>query len=58
VPPLLRGTDPHWVAPLRTEQARLLDRGRHPFYVNRKGAAADQYVDQRAIMTLLDALSA
>jgi hypothetical protein len=44
VPRLLRGTDPHWVEPLRTEQSRLLDRARHPFYVDGEGATAEFFL--------------
>src|SRR4029077_9219218 len=41
LPRVLRGGDPHWVEPLRTEQAWLLDRARHPFYVDGEGATAE-----------------
>jgi hypothetical protein len=44
LPRVLRGADPHWVEPLRTEQARLLDRARHPFYVDGEGATAEFFL--------------
>ena len=44
LPRLLRGADPHWVEPLRTEQAWLLDRARHPFYVDGEGATAEFFL--------------
>ena len=44
LPRLLRGADPHWVEPLRTEQARLLDRSHHPFYVDGEGATAEFFL--------------
>jgi hypothetical protein len=37
VPAGIQGEDPHWVAPLRMEQKRLLDRRRNPFF--RRGEA-------------------
>src|SRR5207247_9407950 len=44
LPRLLRGADPHWVEPLRAEQTRLLDRSRHPFYVDGEGATAEFFL--------------
>src|SRR6266498_1589184 len=44
LPRVLRGADPHWVEPLRTEQTRLLDRDRHPFYVDGEGATAEFFL--------------
>jgi len=44
LPRVLRGADPHWVEPLRMEQARLLDRNRHPFYVDGEGATAEFFL--------------
>jgi hypothetical protein len=44
LPRVLRGVDPHWVEPLRTEQTRLLDRDRHPFYVEGEGATAEFFL--------------
>jgi hypothetical protein len=44
LPRLLRGADPRWVEPLRTEQAWLLDRARHPFYVDGEGATAEFFL--------------
>ena len=44
LPRLLRGADPRWVEPLRTEQAWLLDRARHPFYADGEGATAEFFL--------------
>ena len=44
LPRLLRGADPHWVEPLRTDQTRLLDQARHPFYVDGEGATAELFL--------------
>jgi len=44
LPRVLRGADPHWVEPLRTEQSWLLDRARHPFYVDGEGATAEFFL--------------
>lgn len=44
LPRVLRGADPRWVEPLRTEQSRLLDRTRHPFYVDGEGATAEFFL--------------
>src|SRR5262245_52830529 len=37
VPEAIQGGDPHWIAPLRIEQKRLLDRRKNPFF--RRGDA-------------------
>jgi hypothetical protein len=37
VPERVQGNDPHWIAPLRLEQKRLLDRRKNPFF--RRGDA-------------------
>src|SRR6266403_872647 len=39
LPRLLRGADSHWVEPLRAEQAWLLNRAHHPFYVDGEGVS-------------------
>ena len=44
LPRLLRGADPQWVEPLRTDQSRLLDQARHPFYVDGEGATAELFL--------------
>src|SRR6266850_5499428 len=44
LPRLLRGADPHWVEPLRAEQAWLLNRAHHPFYVDGEGATAEFFL--------------
>ncbi len=44
LPRVLRGADPRWVEPLRTEQTWLLDRARHPFYVDGEGATAEFFL--------------
>ena len=44
LPRFLRGADPHWVEPLRTDQTRLLDQARHPFYVDGEGATAELFL--------------
>jgi hypothetical protein len=44
LPRLLRGADPRWVEPLRSEQAGLLDRARHPFWVDGEGATGEFFL--------------
>jgi len=44
LPRLLRGAEPRWVEPLRTEQAWLLNRARHPFYADGEGATAEFFL--------------
>jgi hypothetical protein len=44
LPRLLRGADPRWVEPLRAEQAGLLDRARHPFWVEGEGATGEFFL--------------
>jgi hypothetical protein len=44
LPRLLRGADPRWVEPLRSEQAGLLDRARHPFWRDGEGATGELFL--------------
>jgi hypothetical protein len=44
LPRLLRGADPRWVEPLRSEQGGLLDRARHPFWVDGEGATGEFFL--------------
>src|SRR5712664_3606687 len=44
LPRLLRGADSRWIEPLRAEQAWLLNRAHHPFYVDGEGATAEFFL--------------